>query len=78
VDVSAIEIGHSIHVRDLAIPEGVEILNDPDVSIMSVVAPTVEEVEEAPVEEGEEGAAAPEASEEGAPAEEAAEKKSDD
>jgi len=74
VDVSALEIGDSIHVRDLEIPAGVEILNDPDVSIVSVVAPALAE-EAAPVEA--EGVVAPE----GAPApapEESAEKKSDD
>ena len=79
-DVSELEIGDSIHVRDLEVPEGVEILNDPDVSIVSVVAPAVVE-EEAPAEEaaeGElEGEAAPEADAEAA-SEESAEKKSDD
>lgn len=62
VDVSALEIGDSIHVRDLVVPAGVEILNDPDVSIVSVVAPAISE-EAAPAEEEEaaapEGAAAP-------------------
>jgi len=78
VDVSALETGDSIHVRDLAVPEGVEILNDPDVSIVSVVAPAVVE-EEAPAEAeaGVEGEAAPEGEAEAA-SEESAEKKSDD
>jgi large subunit ribosomal protein L25 len=76
VDVSTIEIGQSLHVRDLVVPAGAEILNDPDVSIMSVVAPAVVE-EEAPAEEAEEGAEGTEATAEGAP-EESAEKKSDD
>ena len=80
VDVSKLEIGDSIHVRDLEIPEGVEILNDPDVSIVSVVAPAVVE-EGAPAEaeaaEAAEGAAAPEAAAEAA-SEESAEKKGDD
>ncbi len=81
VDVSGLEIGDSIHVRDIAVLEGVEILNDPDVSIVSVVAPAVVE-EEAPAEEeegveGVEGEAAPEGEAAAAP-EESAEKKSDD
>jgi large subunit ribosomal protein L25 len=78
VDVSELEIGDSIHVRDLAVPEGVAILNDPDVPIVSVVAPVAIE-EEAPAEEeeGVEGEAAPEGEAEAAP-EESAEKKSDD
>ncbi len=75
VDVSQLEVGDSIHVRDLAVPEGIEILNDPDVSIVSVVAPAVAE-EAAPAEAAVEGAIAAEA----APTatEESAEKKSDD
>ena len=80
VDVSRLEIGDSIHVRDLEIPEGVEILNDPDVSIVSVVAPAVIE-EEAPAEEEleVEGEAAPDAeAEAGAAPEASAEKKGDD
>ena len=77
VDVSQIEVGDSLHVSDIAVPEGVEILNDPDVSIMSVVAPAVVE-EEAAAEAGEEGEVAAEATAEGAAPEESAEKKSDD
>ncbi len=78
LDVGALEIGDSIHVRDIAIPEGVEILNDLDVSVVSVVAPAVVE-EEAPAEaEAElEGEAAAAAEGEAAP-EETAEKKDDD
>ena len=78
VDVSGLEIGDSIHVRDIAVLEGVEILNDPDVSIVSVVAPAIVE-EEAPAEEEleAEGEAAPEGEAEAASGE-SAEKKSDD
>jgi large subunit ribosomal protein L25 len=79
VDVSDLEVGQSLHVRDIEVLEGVEILNDPDVSIVSVVAPAVVE-EEAPAEEEEEaveGEATPEG-EAAAPSEESAEKKSDD
>jgi len=78
VDVSELEVGQSLHVRDIKVLEGVEILNDPDVSIVSVVAPAVVE-EEVPEEEeeGVEGEAAPDGEGEAAP-EESAEKKSDD
>jgi large subunit ribosomal protein L25 len=80
LDVSEMEIGQSIHVRDIPIPEGVQILNDPDVSVVSVVAPAVVE-EETPAEgegEGEvEGVETPEGDAAAAP-EESAEKKSDD
>jgi large subunit ribosomal protein L25 len=78
IDVSELEVGQSLHVRDIKVLEGVEILNDPDVSIVSVVAPAVVE-EEAPAEEEVEGEgeAAPEGEAEAA-SEESAEKKSDD
>lgn len=43
LDVTALGIGDSIHVRDVVLDK-VEILNDPDQTICSVVAPRVEEV----------------------------------
>jgi len=62
VDVSNLEIGESIHVRDLVVPEGVTVLSDADLSVVSVVLPAAEEapaVAEVPAE-GEAVAAAPE------------------
>jgi len=50
VDAEAIQIGHSFHVRDLAVIEGVKITSDPDEVILLVSAPVIEEVE-APEEE---------------------------
>lgn len=50
-DVSELEIGDSLHVRDLPIPEGVEILMDLEATILAIAAPTVEE--EVEDEEGE-------------------------
>lgn len=53
VDVSALGVGDSIHVRDLTLPEGARILSDPDLAVASVVLPKAEEekpVEVAPVE----------------------------
>ena len=47
VDVSALEIGDSIHVRDLALPQGVELRSDPDLSVASVMAARVVEEETA-------------------------------
>ncbi len=68
VDVSKLEIGDAIHLRDLTLPEGVEPLADGALTLAHVSAPRVEEVAE-PVEapaEGEEAAAeAPAAAEEG-------------
>jgi len=47
-DVSALNIGDSIHVRDLVVPD-VTILTDLDTTVATVVPPTV--MEEKPVEE---------------------------
>ncbi|MFA5287374.1 MAG: 50S ribosomal protein L25 [Candidatus Omnitrophota bacterium] len=53
VDVSSLKLGESIHIRDIIVPSGVKIVNDPGAIIISVAAPMKEE---APVEtvEGEE------------------------
>ncbi|VAX23273.1 LSU ribosomal protein L25p [hydrothermal vent metagenome] len=61
VDVSELEIGDSIHIRDLNF-EDINILNHDDTIVISVVAPRGEEVEEEAEEvEGEvEGTAEPE------------------
>jgi large subunit ribosomal protein L25 len=42
VDISRLEIGQSIHVRDLSFPN-IRILEHPDTVIATVVAPTVQE-----------------------------------
>ena len=56
VDVSELDIGDSLHVRDLPLPEGVTLLSSADLSVVSIVAPSVEEepVAEAEAAEGEE------------------------
>lgn len=43
VDVSALNIGDSIHVRDIQLPSGVTAKVQPDLTAFSVVAPIVEE-----------------------------------
>jgi large subunit ribosomal protein L25 len=43
VDVSALEVGDSVHVRDLAAPKGVTILDDLDEIVASIVPPAKEE-----------------------------------
>ena len=52
VDVSSLDIGQSLHVRDLALPEGVTLLSDPDLAVVLVAAPAAEEEVAAEVEEG--------------------------
>jgi large subunit ribosomal protein L25 len=48
VNVEALAIGDSVHVRDIVVPN-VEILSDPDAPVATVVPPTV--MEEKPAEE---------------------------
>jgi large subunit ribosomal protein L25 len=47
VDISGLEsIGDSILVKDLPVPEGITILDDPETMVVVATAPAVEEVEE--------------------------------
>src|SRR3954451_1100394 len=43
VDVSALNVGDGIHVRDIVLPQGVTTRLSPDLTAFSVAAPTVEE-----------------------------------
>jgi large subunit ribosomal protein L25 len=67
IDVTALEIGGSVHVSDLRLGEGVEILMDADQTVCSVVQPKLE------VEPAAEAAAPAEGAEGEAPAAEGAE-----
>ena len=72
VEVSSLDVGQSLHVNDLQVPEDVVITSDLISTLVTVVAPTVEEapkVEEVPL-------AAPEAP--GAPTPAAEEKKEEE
>lgn len=57
VDVSNLNIGDSIHVRDIQLPSGVSATIPPELTVFSVLAPTVEEE---PVAAVAEAAAGPE------------------
>jgi large subunit ribosomal protein L25 len=59
VDVTPIAIGHSIHVSEINVPEGVELLEDPESTIAIVAAPKEEEAAPPPGE-APEAAAEPE------------------
>ncbi len=55
INISALKIGDSIHVKDIPLPAGVVCTMDPDEKILGILAPTEEEVAapaegEAPVE----------------------------
>lgn len=47
VDVTALEVGKTIHIGDIQAPEGVEILGDKKISVLSVAAPLTEAAETA-------------------------------
>src|SRR5438270_7994543 len=49
VDVSALNVGDSIHVREIPLPEGVKTRISPELTAFSVMAPTVEEAPAAEV-----------------------------
>ena len=52
VDVSALEIGQSIHLGDIKAAAGVEILGDKNISVLAVAAPLTEAQEAAATEAG--------------------------
>ncbi len=41
IDITDVEVGHSIHVGDIAVPEGVKFLDDPAKPVISVLAPRI-------------------------------------
>lgn len=80
-DISELEIGDSLPVSALVIPEGVTLLTPPEETVVSVVPPPVLEVPEVEVEEeegeGVEGEEAPEGEEGAAPPSEEGEQPSE-
>jgi large subunit ribosomal protein L25 len=54
-DVTSMVIGDSVHVSDLKVPDGVEVLDDPESSVAVLAAPraVIEETAAAPAAEGE-------------------------
>jgi large subunit ribosomal protein L25 len=60
LDISALEIGHALNARDVILPEGLKLVSDPDLTIISIttVRAVIEEVKpvEGEVVEGAEGA----------------------
>jgi large subunit ribosomal protein L25 len=62
VDVSGLDVGHSVHVGDITLPEGVSALQDKGVAVATVAALKKEEEKAAAAEEAE-AAATPEKTE---------------
>ncbi len=44
VKIQGLQIGHTIHVKELDIPEGVKVLNNPDAIVVRVIQPIIVEV----------------------------------
>lgn len=63
IDVTPLGMGQGIHVAALPVGEGIEILEDPQTTVVSVVAPRMVVEEVAAPAEGEEAAAAAEGAE---------------
>jgi large subunit ribosomal protein L25 len=61
LDVSGLDIGDAVHIRDLNLPEGIVTQEEEHLTVAVVAAPTVEEEPEEELEEIEEGAEAEEA-----------------
>jgi large subunit ribosomal protein L25 len=51
IDVSNLDIGQSLHIEDVSFPPGLNSLEDGDLTIATVVAPSIEEEMEEEVEE---------------------------
>lgn len=66
LDVSALDIGDTLHVRDVLLPEGVTLVSDPGLGVVSVVLPAKAEEEVAAEAAAAEAAAAPAEGEAGA------------
>jgi large subunit ribosomal protein L25 len=68
VDVSRLDIGDSVHIEELSMPEGVTVVAETNLALVAVVPPTVEEAPAAaaePVEGAEVAPAAAEPAKEG-------------
>ncbi|MGB5985505.1 MAG: 50S ribosomal protein L25/general stress protein Ctc [Desulfobacterales bacterium] len=46
IDISELEVGGSIHIEEIPLPEGVEISSEANFTVITVLSPKVEEVEE--------------------------------
>jgi large subunit ribosomal protein L25 len=52
IDVSKLEIGQSVHLGEIAVPEGVDVLGHKEVPVVSIAAPLTETAETATAEPG--------------------------
>ncbi len=59
VDISPLEVGDAFHLGDLKVAEGIEFVDEPGITLVTLAAPAVEEVAEVEAAAVEEGAEAP-------------------
>lgn len=45
INIEALEIGDTVHVEEVAVPAGIELMYDVNFTVVTVIAPTVEEEE---------------------------------
>ncbi|MDY6782297.1 MAG: 50S ribosomal protein L25/general stress protein Ctc [Cyanobacteriota bacterium] len=55
IDISNMDIGASMNAGEIVLPQGVALVGEPDITVLSVVAPTVPSAEGETAEEGELG-----------------------
>ena len=51
LDVSELEIGQSLHIKEITLPDGIKSIQDPDLSVVTVMAPSIVAAEPAAGEE---------------------------
>ncbi len=70
IDITALDIGDAVHVEEIPMADGVEVIADSNFTVLTIVSPKVEEIAEEAEEELEEAEAAEgeEASEDAEPA----------
>ena len=51
IDISNLDVGDVLHVKDIKVPEGVKVIDDPEETVITIVAEAVEVAEEEITEE---------------------------
>jgi len=46
IDISNLDVGDVLHVKDIKVPEGIKVINDPEETVLTIVAEAVEGTEE--------------------------------
>jgi large subunit ribosomal protein L25 len=57
VDVAELEIGQSLHIKEITLPDGIKSIQDPDLPVVTVMAPSIAATEPTAGEEEGEGEA---------------------